>query len=208
MTRSSPKGNSRRHLNVAMILTGVLAGMVGLTYAAVPLYRIFCEKTGFDGTPIRYEGGAAAIKPIDRTVTVTFNGDVNQGMPWAFYPKQNKIEARVGETYLAFFEAQNLSDKPITGRATFNVSPEPWGAYFVKIQCFCFNEQTLKPGEKVEMPVTFYLDPALAKDNLLNRMSDVTLSYTFFKATDQAPAAKVESTTIGAAEGSTAKTVN
>jgi cytochrome c oxidase assembly protein subunit 11 len=190
---------ARRNRNTAMILTGVFAGMVGLAFAAVPLYRIFCERTGFDGTPIVAEGAVGPGKPIDRTVTVSFTGDVNGGMPWAFYPKQNRIEARVGETYLAFFEAQNLSDKPITGRATFNVSPEPWGPYFVKIQCFCFNEQTLQPGEKVEMPVTFYLDPALAEDRLLSKMSDVTLSYTFFKATDQAPDAKT-STTLGAAE--------
>jgi cytochrome c oxidase assembly protein subunit 11 len=177
--------------------------MVGLTYAAVPLYRIFCEKTGFDGTPLRADGTTAAVQPIDRVVTVTFTGNVNSGMPWAFYPKQNKIEARVGQTYLAFFEAENLSDKPITGQATFNVSPEPWGPYFVKIQCFCFNEQTLKPGEKVEMPVTFYLDPALAKDHLLNRMSDVTLSYTFFRSPDQPAEAK-----LGAADPAVAKSVN
>jgi cytochrome c oxidase assembly protein subunit 11 len=176
---------ARRNLNVVMILTGVFCFMVGLTFAAVPLYRVFCEKTGYDGTPIRADAAGARGKAIDRVVTVTFTGDINQGMPWAFYPKQNKVEAKVGETYLAFFEAKNLSDKPITGTATFNVSPEPWGPYFVKIQCFCFTEQTLQPGQAVEMPVTFYLDPALAQDKLLNRMSDVTLSYTFFKAADQ-----------------------
>lgn len=194
MTRSN-----RRNLNVVMILVGVFAFMVGLTFAAVPLYRIFCAKTGFDGTPIRADAAGARAKPIDRVVTVSFSGDVNQGMPWAFFPKQNKIEAKVGETYLAFFEAKNLSDKPITGTATFNVSPEPWGPYFVKIQCFCFTEQTLLPGESVEMPVTFYLDPELAQDRLLNRMSDVTLSYTFFKSADQKPANEATAR-VGAAE--------
>jgi cytochrome c oxidase assembly protein subunit 11 len=178
----------RRNLNVVMSLVGVLAFMVGLTFAAVPLYRLFCETTGFDGTPVRAEGQQGPKEVLDRVVTVSFTGDVNGGMPWAFYPKQNKIEAKVGETYLAFFEAKNLSDQPITGTATFNVSPEPWGPYFVKIQCFCFTEQTLKPGESIEMPVTFYLDPALAEDAELRRMSDVTLSYTFFKAADQTPA--------------------
>jgi cytochrome c oxidase assembly protein subunit 11 len=192
---------SRRNLNVMMILTGVFAGMLGLTFAAVPLYRIFCAKTGFGGTPIRADAQTAAVQPIDRTVTVTFTGDVNGDMPWAFYPKQNKMEAKVGETYLAFFEAQNLTDKPITGQATYNVSPDPWGPYFVKIQCFCFNQQTLQPGEKVEMPVTFYLDPALAKDHLLDRMSDVTLSYTFFRS------AEPEETKVGAATAE-AKPVN
>jgi len=193
---------NRRNLNVVMILVGVFCFMVGLTFAAVPLYRVFCERTGYDGTPIRADAAGQRGKAIDRVVTVSFTGDVNQGMPWAFYPKQNKIEAKVGETYLAFFEAKNLSDKPVTGTATFNVSPEPWGPYFVKIQCFCFNQQTLKPGEKVEMPVTFYLDPALAKDHLLDRMSDVTLSYTFFRS------AEPETEKVGAASPAGAKTVN
>jgi cytochrome c oxidase assembly protein subunit 11 len=195
---------NRRNLNVVMTLVGVIAFMVGLTFAAVPLYRIFCERTGYDGTPIRADVAGARGQAIDRVVTVSFSGDVNQSMPWAFYPKQNKIEAKVGETYLAYFEAKNLSNKPITGTATFNVSPEPWGPYFVKIQCFCFNQQTLQPGEKVEMPVTFYLDPALAKDHLLDRMSDVTLSYTFFRSAEPEPATEK----VGAAAPVTAKTVN
>jgi cytochrome c oxidase assembly protein subunit 11 len=197
----------RRNLNVVMALVGVLAFMVGLTFAAVPLYRIFCERTGFDGTPIRADAAGERGKAIDRVVTVSFTGDVNQGMPWAFYPKQNKIEAQVGETYLAFFEAKNLSDKTLTGTATFNVSPEPWGPYFVKIECFCFTEQTLKPGESIEMPVTFYLDPALADDKLLKRMSDVTLSYTFFKAADQ-PSAQDAPAKVGAAEPASKPAVN
>jgi len=201
MTRPRLTPIGRRNLNVVMILIGVFCFMVGLTFAAVPLYRIFCERTGYDGTPIRADAAGERGKAIDRVVTVTFTGDVNQNMPWAFYPKQNKIEAKVGETYLAFFEAKNLSDKPIRGTATFNVSPEPWGPYFVKIQCFCFNQQTLQPGEKVEMPVTFYLDPTLAKDHLLDRMSDVTLSYTFFRS------AEPTEQKVGAA-ASTAKPVN
>jgi cytochrome c oxidase assembly protein subunit 11 len=195
---------SRRNLNILMILIGVFSGMVGLTYAAVPLYRIFCAHTGFDGTPVRADGQTVQVEPIDRTVTVSFTSDVDANLPWAFYPKQNKIQARVGQTYLAFFEAENKTDKPITGRATYNVSPEPWGPYFVKIQCFCFNEQTLQPHEKVEMPVTFYLDPDLAKDHLLDRMSDVTLSYTFFRSADPAPATEK----VGAAAPAAAKTVN
>jgi cytochrome c oxidase assembly protein subunit 11 len=191
---------NRRNLNVVMSLVGVFAFMVGLTFAAVPLYRLFCERTGFDGTPVRAEGQQGPKEVLDRVVTVSFTGDVNGGMPWSFYPKQNKIEAKVGQTYLAFFEAKNVSEQPITGTATFNVSPEPWGPYFVKIECFCFTEQTLQPGESVEMPVTFYLDPALAEDKNLKRMSDVTLSYTFFKAADQAPAK------VGAAETKTTVT--
>ncbi len=117
---------NRRNLNVVMSLVGVICFMIGLTFAAVPLYRIFCERTGYDGTPIRADVAGSRGAAIDRVVTVTFTGDVNQGMPWSFYPKQNKIDAKVGETYLAFFEAKNLSNRPITGTATFNVSPEPW----------------------------------------------------------------------------------
>ena len=201
------KSIGHRNLNVVMILTGVLAGMVGLTYAAVPLYRIFCEKTGFDGTPLRADGSPVEVKPIDRTVTVSFSADVNQDMPWRFYPKQNKVEARVGEPQLAYFIAENDSNETITGTATYNVSPEPYGPYFVKIQCFCFTQQTLKPHEKVEMPVTFYLDPGMAKDPLLDRMSDVTLSYTFFKAENQKAPAEAKPAQVGAAEAP-AKTVN
>ena len=201
----SPK--NRRNLNVVMALVGVFAFMVGLTFAAVPLYRIFCERTGYDGTPIRADVAGQRAKAIDRVVTVTFTGDVNSGMPWAFYPKQNKIEARVGETYLAFFEAKNLSDRPVTGTATFNVSPEPWGPYFVKIECFCFTEQTLQPGESIEMPVTFYLDPALDQDRNMKWMSDVTLSYTFFKAADQ-PSAQDAPAKVGAAEPALKPAVN
>jgi cytochrome c oxidase assembly protein subunit 11 len=198
------KSAARRNINIVMILVGVFSGMVGLTFASVPLYRIFCAKTGFDGTPLRADGETVKVEPIDRTVTVSFTSDVDANLPWAFYPKQGKIEARVGQTYLAFFEAENKTDKPITGQATFNVSPEPWGPYFVKIQCFCFNQQTLQPHEKVEMPVTFYLDPALAKDHLLDRISDVTLSYTFFRSTEP----QQDETKVGAAVPAPEKTVN
>jgi cytochrome c oxidase assembly protein subunit 11 len=186
--------SSRRHLNVVMILVGILAGMTGLTFASVPLYRLFCAHTGFDGTPIRGDAANAPTKGIDRIVTVSFSGDTNAGMPWKFYPKQRSIDVRVGDTYLAYFIAENESDESITGTATYNVSPEPWGPYFVKIQCFCFTKQTLKPHERVEMPVTFYIDPAMVKDRLLSQMSDVTLSYTFFKVAEtsaaQTPAAQ------------------
>src|ERR1700743_2434207 len=112
MANAPPRVTSRRNLNLVMSLSGVLCFMVGLTYAAVPLYRIFCAHTGFDGTPIRADGSQVNLKPIDRTVTVTFTGDVHEDLPWAFYPKQNKPEARVGQTYLVFFEAENMTDKP------------------------------------------------------------------------------------------------
>ena len=200
----------RRNVNVLMTLTGLAAGMIGLAYASVPLYRLFCEKTGFDGTTQR--AAAAPGEVLDRSVTVSFAADVNQELPWKFYPAQNKIEAKLGEPNTAIFIAENLSDRLVTGTATFNVSHDLYGAYFVKIQCFCFTEQTLKPGERVEMPVVFYLDPALAKDPQLDRMSDVTLSYTFFKAAEQLDLAgqKVGTTQLDgvAPDGAVTKTVN
>ncbi len=194
----------RRNANLLMTLAGLVAGMVGMAYASVPLYRLFCEKTGFDGTTQR--AAAAPGEILDRSVTVSFSADVNGDLPWKFYPAQNKIEARLGEPNTAIFIAENAGDTPITGTATFNVSPDLYGSYFVKIQCFCFTQQTLKPGERVEMPVVFYLDPALAKDPQLDRMSDVTLSYTFFRAAvqdlpteDKVGAARLETTAPGGA---------
>ena len=173
----------RRNLNVLMTLTGLLAGMIGMAYASVPLYRLFCEKTGFDGTTQR--AASAPGQVLDRSVTVSFSADISGDLPWKFYPAQKNVEAKIGAPNTAIFIAENLSDRPVTGTATFNVSPDLYGPYFVKIQCFCFDQQTLKPGERVEMPVVFYLDPAMAKDPQLDHMSDVTLSYTFFKAAVQ-----------------------
>ena len=204
------KSLKRRNINVLMTLTGLVAGMIGLAYASVPLYRIFCEKTGFDGTTQR--AAAAPGEVLDRSVTVSFTTDVSQELPWKFYPAQNKIEAKLGQPNTAIFVAENLSDRPVTGTATFNVSPDLYGPYFVKIQCFCFTQQTLKPGERVEMPVVFYLDPALAKDPQLDRMSDVTLSYTFFKAAVQLDPAgqKIGTTQLDttAPDGAGTKSVN
>lgn len=196
----------RRNLNVLMTLTGLVAGMIGMAYASVPLYRLFCEKTGFDGTTQR--AAAAPGEVLDRSVTVSFSADISGDLPWKFYPAQKNVEAKIGAPNTAIFIAENLSDRPVTGTATFNVSPDLYGPYFVKIQCFCFTQQTLKPGERVEMPVVFYLDPSMAKDPQLDRMSDVTLSYTFFKAAVQLdPAAQKVGTTQldNAAPGGTGK---
>jgi cytochrome c oxidase assembly protein subunit 11 len=176
----------RRNLNLLMVLVGVVAGMTGLAYASVPLYRIFCEVTGFDGTPQR-----AAVAPTeisDRVVRVTFTADVAGGLGWRFQPLQNRMELKVGENKLAFYVAENLEAKPVTGRATFNVSPEMFGAYFTKIECFCFTEQTLQPGQRVEMPVSFFVDPALLDNPALNKLNDITLSYTFFRSADDGAA--------------------
>ena len=180
----------RRNLNVLMVLVGVVAGMTGLAYASVPLYRLFCEVTGFGGTPQR-----AAVVPTeisDRTVRVTFTADVAAGLGWKFQPLQHNLQLKVGDHKLAFYVAENLESKPVTGRATFNVSPDVYGPYFSKIECFCFTEQTLQPGQRVEMPVSFFIDPAMLDDPALNKLNDVTLSYTFFRsAADGAAQQKV-----------------
>jgi cytochrome c oxidase assembly protein subunit 11 len=184
----------RRNLNLLMVLVGAVAGMTGLAYASVPLYRMFCAVTGFDGTPQR-----AAVAPSeisDRVVRVTFTADVAGGLGWRFQPLQRSVELKVGENKLAYYVAENLESKPVTGRATFNVSPEMFGAYFTKIECFCFTEQTLQPGQRVEMPVSFFIDPALLDNPALRKLNDITLSYTFFRAVDDGAAEQ----TVGQAQ--------
>ena len=176
----------RRNLNLLMVLVGVVAGMTGLAYASVPLYRLFCEVTGFDGTPQR--ASVAPTEISDRTIRVTFTADVAAGLGWKFQPLQRNLELKIGENKLAFYVAENLESKPVTGRATFNVSPEVFGPYFTKIECFCFTEQTLPPGQRVEMPVSFFIDPAVLDNPALKKLNDVTLSYTFFRSADDGAA--------------------
>jgi cytochrome c oxidase assembly protein subunit 11 len=178
----SRASQEQRNLRMLMVLVGVVAGMTGLSYASVPLYRLFCQVTGFGGTPQRADVAPTEIS--DRTVRVTFTADVASGLGWRFQPMQRQIELRVGENKLAFYSAENMESKPVTGRATFNVSPEMFGPYFTKIECFCFTEQTLQPGQRVEMPVSFFIDPAMLDDLQLKKINDVTLSYTFFRAAD------------------------
>jgi cytochrome c oxidase assembly protein subunit 11 len=170
---------SQRNRNVMMSLVGVVAGMIGLAYASVPLYDLFCRMTGFGGTPQRAEANNSIVGTRD--MTVTFNSDLGAGMPWRFYPEVPKMAVRTGVTYKALFVAENPTDKVVTGSATFNVSPDVFGQYFVKVQCFCFDKQVLQPGERVEMPVVFFLDPKLEQDPYLDKLRDVTLAYTFFQ---------------------------
>ncbi|PQA87929.1 cytochrome c oxidase assembly protein [Hyphococcus luteus] len=162
----------------ALIVSGMVVGMIGMSFAAVPAYRAFCSVTGWNGTTQR--AAAGADRTLERKVTVRFDGSVSQGLDWKFHPEQVSQTMHIGETSLAFFEAVNLSDKPITGRASFNVSPAKAGLYFKKIECFCFTEQTLQPGETVSMPVTYFVDPALAEDGNLDDVQTITLAYTFF----------------------------
>lgn len=167
------------HRRTFLALAGVVVGMGALAWAAVPLYDLFCRVTGYGGTPLVAEAGADRV--LDRTVTVRFDASTAAGMPWEFRPARNTVDVHPGETNLAFYHASNPTDRPITGTATFNVAPPLAGGYFVKIDCFCFREQTLQPGESVEMPVTFYVDPAIADDPETRGIGTITLSYTFFE---------------------------
>lgn len=172
-----------KHRSVVLSVAAMGIGMFGLAYGFVPLYRIFCQKTGFGG-----ETGIAAAAPsaiLDRTVTVRFNADTAPDLAWRFKPEQKEITVRVGEMALAYYEAENLSGETIRGTATYNVTPAKVGGYFDKIECFCFKEQTLAPGAKARFPVTFFVDPEMDRDKTLDDVTTVTLSYTLFRAKAQ-----------------------
>ncbi len=188
-----------KNRKTALIVSGVVAGMVAMSFAAVPAYRAFCQVTGWGGTTQRAEAEADSI--LERKITVRFDGTTSDGLDWKFRPEQVSQTLQIGETGLAFYEAQNRTGKPITGRATFNVSPSKAGIYFKKIECFCFTEQTLQPGETVSMPVTYFVDPGLAEDRNLDDVQTITLAYTFFPW-DDAPAS--EGAENGADDGGSA----
>ena len=162
-----------------LIAGGVAVAMLGLAYASVPLYRLFCQVTGFGGATIRVDENAAP-KAVDKVIKVRFDANVAPGLAWTFKPVQTQATIRIGERKMAFYQATNLTDKPITGMATYNVSPDTAGGYFMKIHCFCFDQQTLQPGETVDMPVSYYIDPAILEDASARRIDEITLSYTFF----------------------------
>lgn len=166
-----------KNRRVALGAFGGVVAMVGLSFASVPLYDLFCRVTGFGGTT---QVGAGSADVIDRDVTVRFDASVNKDLPWSFRPKSQPVSMKVGESSLAFYRAENLSDRDTLGTATFNVTPIKAGQYFVKIDCFCFTEQALSPGQSVDMPVTFYVDPAISEDPDLDDVHTITLSYTFF----------------------------
>jgi cytochrome c oxidase assembly protein subunit 11 len=176
-------GPVSRNQKTALTTVAVVLGMVALSYASVPLYRAFCQVTGWGGTTQRAD--AAGVRVLDRKITIRFDATVGQGLPWTFKPEQVSQTLHVGETGLAFYAAKNLTDKPISGRATFNVQPAKAGRYFMKVECFCFTEQTLKPGEAVSMPVTYFIDPSIADDKGLDDVQTITLSYTFFPWDDE-----------------------
>ena len=179
-----PKNRNNRLL---VICATVAVSMVGAAYAAVPLYNLFCRVTGYGGTT--QVGVAAADRVLDREVTVRFDASRNGGLPWEFAPIDRSITVHVGESALAYFRATNTSDRPITGVATYNVTPYKAAPYFVKLECFCFTEQTLQPGESIDMPVLFFVDPEIETDRRADDITTITLSYTFFEAEDSEPGA-------------------
>lgn len=171
-----------KNTRVALILGGLVCGMVGLAFASVPLYRLFCQVTGFGGTTQVAEAGSEeSLAVIDRDMTIRFDSSVNGNLPWNFKPAQRAVDLKVGEEGIAFYRAKNTSKDTIKGVATFNVTPLKAGQYFVKVDCFCFSEQTLLPGQEVDMPVTFYVDPEIENDPNLGDVKTITLSYTFFR---------------------------
>jgi len=165
--------------NFALNLAAAALGMLLLAYASVPLYRLFCQATGYNGTT--REAVALPGHVFDREITITFNADVAPGMPWEFAPGEKSVKVKVGAQGITHYVAHNLSDKPVTGRAVYNVVPLTAGAYFVKIACFCFKEQTLAPHARANMPISFYIDPAIMDDPQMKDVKMITLSYTFFQ---------------------------
>ncbi len=162
---------------VAMCCSFVI-GMGAMAYAAVPLYEMFCKATGYGGTTQRVEQASDVI--LDQTIKVRFDANTGPGLPWTFEPVQREVELKIGETVQILYKARNNSSKATTGQATFNVTPEQTGAYFNKVQCFCFTETTLKPGEELEMPVVFFVDPEIVKAVETKGIHTITLSYTFY----------------------------
>jgi len=186
------KDDKHRHRRVALSAGALAVVMLGMAFAAVPLYQMFCQVTGFAGTTQRASAIPGEI--LKRKMTIRFDSNVAGGLGWTFSPVVATTEVRIGENKLAFYRASNPSNRSVTGMATFNVAPESAGRYFNKIECFCFTEQTLKAGETVEMPVSFFIDPDIVNDPDARHLTQITLSYTFFPAADK-PAGATRSKT-------------
>jgi cytochrome c oxidase assembly protein subunit 11 len=167
-----------RNMRILLSCVATVVAMVGLTFASAPLYSLFCKVTGFGGTTQVADGPADRV--LDRIITVRFDANVASGLDWSFAPLQREIKVRVGETSLAQYRATNLSSRDVVGHAVYNVTPDKMGFLFEKTECFCFQEQVLKAGQTVDMPVAFYIDPKIADDHNLDDVSEITLSYTFF----------------------------
>ena len=193
------KRQQRSNRTIAIACVSFFVCMIGAAYASVPLYTLFCQVTGYGGTTQRVEQYSDTI--LDRTIKVRFDANTANGLPWDFKPVQREVTVRIGETAMIKYEGRNLFDQTTFGRASFNVSPGRAGAYFNKVQCFCFTDTTLKPGEDMEMPVVFFVDPEIVSDPDLKDVKTITLSYTFFPiekpkpVADAKPATKTEAAT-------------
>ena len=167
---------SAKHKALAQ-LVGVVVTMGALAWASVPFYSWFCSVTGFGGATLTSDAGSDEI--LDQTITIRFDASLERDMPWTFKPVVREMELRIGETALAFYEAYNPTDRPVAGSASYNVTPYQAGGFFIKIDCFCFEEQILQPGERVQMPVSFFVDPDITRDRDAKFVKHITLSYTF-----------------------------
>lgn len=176
--QNTDQQHAPRHLPVAVICGVLVLSMTGLSFAAVPLYRIYCQVTGYQGTTQRAEKASNVV--LDRTVKVHFDANVAADLPWKFEPVQPALDVKIGENTLAFYKATNTSDKVTVGTAVFNVTPDAAGPHFNKVQCFCFTEQRLEPGQSVEMAVSFFVDPSFATDEETKSLPELTLSYAFY----------------------------
>jgi cytochrome c oxidase assembly protein subunit 11 len=184
---------SRRHRATALWCAALVAAMVGAAYASVPLYRLFCQVTGFDGTP--RIASTPSMQVLDKTVAIRFDANVAPGLAWRFEPTHTTMQVRIGENTLAFYRATNLSDRPLRGTATYNVLPEQAAPFFNKLECFCFKEQLLQPGETLEMPVSFFIDPQIVGDKDAHGVTHITLSYTFYPVAAPQPGLAEKPTT-------------
>jgi len=175
-----------RKTRTALLAALLVCGMTGLAFASVPLYRIFCQVTGFGGTT-QMAIGQQAPGSIGRMISVRFDANTSSALPWRFEPVDTHRNVAIGARNIALYTARNLSDRPVAGTATFNVTPSQAGQYFTKVQCFCFTEQRLTPGQEVSMPVVFYVDPRIMDDPAARNISEITLSYTFYPVDPAAP---------------------
>lgn len=191
MTERAPAhiGNAKGRRATAIACLGLACLMVGAAFAAVPLYNLFCRVTGYDGTPLI--NATNTSRPIDRTVIVRFDTNVASGLPWTFKSEMTELSLRLGDNATVFFKVRNEGTRPAAAIATYNVQPGQAGAYFVKMKCFCFDEQVLKPGETMDFPVVFYVDPKMAEDKNLDWLSSITLSYTYFASRNGQPVTDV-----------------
>ncbi len=181
MSEEQSNQTSKKQRNNGAIVAACLVfvfGMVGMAYAAVPLYQIFCQVTGYGGTTRQVAQASDVV--LDRKIKIRFDANISSGLPWEFKPEQREVEIRIGETKQISYHSKNLFNSETTGQATFNVTPQAAGAYFNKVECFCFTEQTLKPGEEAEMPVVFFVDPDIVNEPETKNINTITLSYTFY----------------------------